>query len=166
MRKRTEYRLAAHRVCWTAADPNQRWRKRPAPQRAGGPRGVHTRFAILACLSPAATALCNPVQNEGQLEGTPPLEPLPTFAEAAEHVLEQKRGGWRGRWHAQNWWRSMERYAFPRIGRRPVSEVNTADVLEILTPIWNVKAETARAVRHGRRLSSSRSPTTALTRTD
>ena len=62
-------------------------------------------------------------------------------------MLDQKRGGWRGRWHAQNWWRSMERYAFPRIGRRLVSEVNTADVLEILTPIWHVKAETARAVR-------------------
>ena len=45
------------------------------------------------------------------------------------------------------WWHSMERYAFPRIGSRPVSEVNTADVLEILTPIWHVKAETARAVR-------------------
>ena len=72
---------------------------------------------------------------------------VPTFAEAAERVLEQKRGGWRGRWHAKNWVSSMERYAFPRIGRRPVSEVNTADVLEILTPIWHVKAETARAVR-------------------
>ena len=71
----------------------------------------------------------------------------PTFAEAAQRVLEQKRGGWRGRWHAQNWWNSMERYAFPRIGSRPVSEVNTADVLDILTPIWHVKAETARAVR-------------------
>ena len=72
---------------------------------------------------------------------------VPTFAEAAQRVLEQKRGGWRGRWHAQNWWNSMERYAFPRIGSRPVSEVNTADVLEILTPIWHAKAETARAVR-------------------
>ncbi len=41
----------------------------------------------------------------------------------------------------------MERYAFPRIGRRPVSEVNTADVLEILTAIWHAKAETARPVR-------------------
>ncbi len=41
----------------------------------------------------------------------------------------------------------MERYAFPRIGRRPVSEVNTADVLEILTPIWHVKPEPHRAVR-------------------
>ena len=41
----------------------------------------------------------------------------------------------------------MERYVFPRVGRRPVSEVTTADVLEILTPIWHAKAETARAVR-------------------
>ena len=75
---------------------------------------------------------------------------VPTLAEAAQRVLEQKRGGWRGQWHAQNWWRSLERYAFPRIGRRPVSEFNTADVLEILTPIWHVKAETARAVRQRR----------------
>ena len=41
----------------------------------------------------------------------------------------------------------FERYAIPRIGGRPISEVNTADVLEILTPIWHVKAETARALR-------------------
>ena len=75
------------------------------------------------------------------------VQHVPTFAEAAQRLLEQKRGGWRGQWHAKNWWRSMERYAFPRIGIRPVSEVNTADVLEILTPIWHVKAETARAVR-------------------
>ncbi len=75
------------------------------------------------------------------------VQGVPTFAEAAQRVLEQKRDGWRGRWHAQNWIRSMERYAFPRIGSRPVSEVNTADVLEILTPIWHSKAETARAVR-------------------
>ena len=83
----------------------------------------------------------DPLSEKRRVQG------VPTFAEAAERVLEQKRGGWRGRWHAQNWWRSMERYAFPRIGRRPVSEVNTADVLEILTPIWHGKAETARGVR-------------------
>ena len=41
----------------------------------------------------------------------------------------------------------MERYVFPRVGSRPVSEVNTADVLEILSPIWHVKAATAREVR-------------------
>ena len=83
----------------------------------------------------------DPLSEKRRAEG------VPTFTEAAERVLEQKRGGWRGRWHAQNWWRSMERYVFPRIGSRPVSQVNTADVLEILTPIWHDKAETARAVR-------------------
>ena len=83
----------------------------------------------------------DPLADKRRVQG------VPTFTDAARRVLEQKQGGWRGRWHAQNWWRSLERYAFPRIGRRPVSEVNTADVLEILSPIWHVKAETARAVR-------------------
>ena len=83
----------------------------------------------------------DPLADKRRVQG------VPTFAEAAQRVLEQKRDGWRGKWHAQNWIRSMARYAFPRIGSRPVSEVNTADVLEILTPIWHSKAETARAVR-------------------
>ena len=83
----------------------------------------------------------DPLSEKRRLRG------VPTFAEAAERVLEQKRGGWRGRWHAQNWWRSMQRYVFPCIGRRPVSEVNTADVLEILSPIWHAKAATAKEVR-------------------
>ena len=83
----------------------------------------------------------DPLSEKRRVQG------VPTFAEAAQRVLEQKCGGWRGRWHAQSWIRSMERYAFPRIGSQPVSEVNTADVLDILTPIWHSKAETARAVR-------------------
>ena len=83
----------------------------------------------------------DPLADKRRAEG------MPTFADAARRVLEQKQGGWRGRWHAQNWWRSLERYVFPRVGTRPVSEVNSADVLEILTPIWHVKAETARAIR-------------------
>ena len=72
---------------------------------------------------------------------------IPTFAEAAARVLEQKQGGWRNRKHAREWLSSLRRLAFPRIGKVPVSEVTSADVLEILTPIWHRKAETARRVR-------------------
>ena len=72
---------------------------------------------------------------------------IPTFAEAAARVLEQKQAGWRNRKHAREWLSSLRRIAFPRIGRMPVSEVSSADVLEILTPIWHRKAETARRVR-------------------
>ena len=81
----------------------------------------------------------DPLSEKRRVQG------VPTFAEAAQRVLEQKRGGWRGRWHVHNWWRSMERYVFPRIGSRPVSEVNTADVLEILSPIWTTGRSTSPA---------------------
>ena len=74
-------------------------------------------------------------------------EGIPTFAEAASRVLEQKRDGWRGRRHHREWMSSLKRFAFPRIGRMPVSEVTSADVLEILTPIWHRKASSARRVR-------------------
>ena len=45
------------------------------------------------------------------------------------------------------WILTFERYAFPRIGKMPVSEVTSADVLEILAPIWHTKADTARRLR-------------------
>ena len=69
---------------------------------------------------------------------------VPTIEEAAAVVLEQQRPGWR---HARDWPRSLRAYAFPRIGAMPVSDVTTADVLAILTPIWHDKPETARRVR-------------------
>ena len=72
---------------------------------------------------------------------------MPTFEEAAADVLKQKRSGWRNPKHAQDWPKSLRLYAFPRIGDKLVSEVTSADVLEILTPIWHEKPETARRVR-------------------
>ncbi len=71
---------------------------------------------------------------------------IPTFAEAAERVVEQKRAGWRSAAHARNWFRTLEIHAFPRIADVPVSEVTGGDVLEILTPIWHAKTPTARFV--------------------
>ena len=85
-------------------------------------------------------------------EGGDPLaekrrtEGVPSFAEAAERVLKQKQSGWRSSAHCLEWISSLRRYAFLRIGKMPVSEVNSADVLKILTPIWYVKAVTARNV--------------------
>ena len=75
------------------------------------------------------------------------LQGMPTFADAAARVVEHNRAGWRSAAHSRAWLRSLERYAFPRIGSRPVSEVTSADLLQILTPIWHRKAETARRVR-------------------
>ena len=72
---------------------------------------------------------------------------VPTFAEAAVRVIEQKRGGWRSPKTPRLWTRSLEMYAFPRLGKLPVSEIASADVLETLSPIWHARPKVARSVR-------------------
>ena len=72
---------------------------------------------------------------------------VPSFAGATARVVERKQAGWRSRVHAREWILTFERYAFPRIGKMPVSEVTSADMLEILAPIWHEKAATARKLR-------------------
>ena len=72
---------------------------------------------------------------------------MPSFAEAAATVVEQKRAGWRDPRQAGKWMASLRRYAFPSVGDMAVSDVTSADVLEILTPIWHVKAALARNMR-------------------
>ena len=73
------------------------------------------------------------------------IRDMPTFAEAAARVLEQLRPGWRTAKHAKDWVTSLRVYAFPQLGNRPVGEITTADVLEVLTPIWHDKQVTAPA---------------------
>ena len=72
---------------------------------------------------------------------------MPTFAEAVKRVVEQKRPGWRNPRVALDWMVSLGRYAIPHIGRLPVSEVTSADVIGILAPIWHEKPPTARKLR-------------------
>ena len=73
---------------------------------------------------------------------------VPTFAEAAETVVELHAAGWKdGGKSVAQWRASLRDYAMPRLGRRRVSDINTADVMAVLLPIWNEKRETARRVR-------------------
>ena len=75
------------------------------------------------------------------------VESTPTFADAARQVWNQLRPGWRSPQHAQLWLSSLERYAVPRIGKMPISEVTSADVIETLAPIWHDMPPTARKLR-------------------
>ena len=72
----------------------------------------------------------------------------PTFAQALNAVIELHAANWRARGRSEKQWRaSMEAYALPRLGSRPVDAITSADVLAILMPIWNDKRETASRVR-------------------
>ena len=71
---------------------------------------------------------------------------VPTFAEAAERVIDMRRPTWSNAKHASQWTNTLATYAHPVIGSKAVDQVTTADVLAILTPIWTVKSETASRV--------------------
>ena len=72
----------------------------------------------------------------------------PMFAEAAEAVIAMHRPAWKPGGGSEGQWRStFERYAYPRIGRKPVHAIDTADLMAVLQPLWIPKHETARRLR-------------------
>ena len=77
---------------------------------------------------------------------------IPTFADAALDVLSLHSPSWSSPRQAEIWLSSLKRLVFPKLGALPVSEVQSADVLAVLTPIWYTIPETARRVRNRIRL--------------
>lgn len=79
-------------------------------------------------------------------ENTPDVPVFKTYAiETIDRLQEVKR--WRNKKHAQQWRNTIEQYAFPFIGEKPINEITREDVLNILKPIWLEKNETASRVR-------------------
>lgn len=74
-------------------------------------------------------------------------EAVLTFAEAARKVHEMHLPSWRNEKHAAQFIATLETYTFPLLGDLKVAEISTADVLNVLQPIWLTKQETARRVR-------------------
>jgi integrase len=70
-----------------------------------------------------------------------------TFREAAEQCIESKKPEWKNAKHAQQWFNTLNTYAYPVFGDLSVSDVDTDLVLKAIEPIWISKAETASRVR-------------------
>ncbi|MEZ1440268.1 integrase arm-type DNA-binding domain-containing protein [Pseudomonas putida] len=83
--------------------------------------------------------------NPEQEEEAPPTK---AFKEVAQDYIEAHRAGWKNAKHAQQWTNTLSTYAFPIIGNKPVDEVDTDHILQILNPIWTQKPETAARVRN------------------
>jgi integrase len=86
-------------------------------------------------------------------EGKDPKEvwrPAPTvdttFGAVALDFIEGLEAGWKNAKHRKQWRNTLRTYAQP-IWDKPVADVDVADLLAILRPIWTSKAETASRVR-------------------
>lgn len=72
---------------------------------------------------------------------------VPTFEVAALKVFDQNKSAWRSKRHRDQWIDTLRDFAFPAIGRKRVDKIDSADILNVLQPIWLSKAETARRVK-------------------
>jgi integrase len=69
------------------------------------------------------------------------------YEEFALKFVESKRAEWTNSKHANQWLYTLKEFAFPVIGKKPIHEIDTNDICEILEPIWTTKTETAARLR-------------------
>jgi integrase len=84
---------------------------------------------------------------EARLEDHQVVAKVPTFEKMAAEHIKRHESSWSNPKHAKQWASTLNKYAYPVIGKVPVDQVNTQHLLDILEPIWVTKAETAKRVR-------------------
>lgn len=87
---------------------------------------------------------CDPIDARAASRAT--AAPAQTFGEVADTYIAEHRASWRNSKHAAQWVMTLDVYA-RAIRAKPVREVSTADILSVLKPIWQAKAETASRLR-------------------
>jgi integrase len=70
-----------------------------------------------------------------------------TFGQAAKKYIAAKVDPAMTVKQSRHWQSSLDRYAMPALGDRPVSAMTVQDVLKVLEPIWAAKTETATRLR-------------------
>lgn len=71
---------------------------------------------------------------------------VPTFEAAARECHASLKGSWSDR-QATSFLSSLERHAFPAIGRSQVDRIEASDIRDMLAPIWGELADMPRKIR-------------------
>ena len=90
----------------------------------------------------------NPIEDKRQAKEDARKPAVPTFKEAAEIVISLHESTWTSPRSADQWNQSLRDYVYPVIGKMPVSEIASADVLRVLQGIWVEKPTTAKRIRN------------------
>ena len=83
------------------------------------------------------------VESGEDIRKPPPT--VPTVDEAFDRVIKGRQKSWKGS-VSRSKWRRMQ-VLCKLLSSMPVSEVTTKDVLDLITPLWHEKTETARDLR-------------------
>ncbi|MGQ0277062.1 tyrosine-type recombinase/integrase [Sphingopyxis sp. Q841] len=71
-----------------------------------------------------------------------------TFREAARKYHSENAASWKSAIYARQWFASLESYVFPKLGDLPTGQITAADIIEVLSPIWQEIPDTARQIRN------------------
>ncbi|WP_449474073.1 tyrosine-type recombinase/integrase [Sphingobium chungangianum] len=95
-----------------------------------------------------------------------------TFREAALTYHETHKNQWANAKHGEQWINTMEAYAFPSLGSKPVGSITAGEIITAISKVWTTKPETGRRVRqricsvlnfaHARGWRSTEAPSAAL----
>ena len=110
-------------------------------------RGLGSFPAVSLADARKSAAMAVREAKESASAPEPESKLVPIFSKAARDYINANSPTWSNAKHAAQWRNTLARYADPVIGDLPVDEVTTADVLDVLTPIWLEKRETASRVR-------------------
>ncbi|MBV1691489.1 integrase arm-type DNA-binding domain-containing protein [Novosphingobium sp. G106] len=72
---------------------------------------------------------------------------VPTFEEAAKQVHKELLGAWKNGKHTDQWLTTLRLYAFPKLGKLRVDEIEGPLIRDVLADIWLKIPETARRVK-------------------
>lgn len=95
-----------------------------------------------------------------------------TFREAALTYYETHKNQWSNAKSEDQWINSMEAYAFPSLGSKPVGSITAGEIITAISKVWTEKPETGRRVKqriravlnfaHARGWRSTEAPSDAL----
>src|SRR6516162_3516409 len=84
---------------------------------------------------------------QAAIPAAPKRPSSPTFEYVAEAYMADRLKRLRSEVHRHQWRQTLVDYAYPIIGKMPVNEIETNDVLAVLRPIWESRCETASRLR-------------------
>lgn len=72
---------------------------------------------------------------------------VPTFEQAAKKAHAEMVKGWKNGKHTEQWIKTLELYAYPKLGKLKVDKIDGPLIRDVLAEIWLDIPETARRVR-------------------
>ena len=89
----------------------------------------------------------NPLEVRRELNRNRKAETGLTFREASDAYIKAHETSWRNAKHKAQWKNTLQSYAHPYFGSKPIANLATDDVLRAIERIWYDKTETASRVR-------------------